>query len=77
MSPKELEAQYQVRHDLVGALVAKGKIQASDVLSLDRLGCIKVANEFWSICDQSARDALLHSEHAHVRSCARLAVVDK
>jgi hypothetical protein len=72
-SPQELKTRYQKRLEQVADLSRKGSVTATELLALDRLSRLKVANELWNICDQSARDALLDDEHAHVRSCARLA----
>lgn len=72
-SPQELEALYAKRVSAVSALADKGRIEAVDLVSLDRLGRCKVANEYWAICDESARRALLNDAHHFVRSCASFA----
>ncbi len=72
-SPQELEVLYAERDAAVLALAAKGRIEAPDLVALDRLGRCKVANEHWGICDGSARQALLNDPHHYVRSCACLA----
>jgi len=71
--PQKLEALYAERDAAVAALGTKGRIEAADLASLDRLGRCKVANEHWGICDESARHALLNDAHHFVRSCASLA----
>lgn len=69
----ELESFYEQRENEVTVLSQKPVVTADDLVSLDRLGRFRVANELWTKCDQAARYALLHDEHHHVRSAAALA----
>lgn len=72
-SRQELEAFYAERDFAVSELVIQGRINASDLAKLERLGRFKIADEHWAICDASARKALLNDAHHFVRSCAAIA----
>lgn len=67
---EKLEEMYQARDKAVARLGAQAVITVANLSSLDRIGRFRVADELWSKCDPSARQALLHDEHAHVRSAA-------
>jgi hypothetical protein len=69
-NPQALEVLYALRDAGVSALADKGRIEAADLVPLDRIGRCKVANEHWGICDGSARHALINDSHHFVRSCA-------
>lgn len=72
-SAAQLEVIYADRAKAIAVLAAAGRVDADDLRQLDRLGRCHVANELWNVCTSEARDALLHDEHPHVRSCASLA----
>lgn len=72
-SPENLERIYAERRAQVQRLGEKPSISAGDIQALTRHGRIQVADELWATCDQDARQALLHDEHAHVRSTAEIA----
>jgi hypothetical protein len=63
---------YQMREVEVELLGQRDVIQEADLRDLDRLGRFWVAGELFEKCDAAARHALLHDEHAHVRSCAEI-----
>lgn len=68
-----IERLYAVRDRMIAQLARKGRVTASDLDSLDRLGRCKIANEHWDICEIEARSRLLDDEHHQVRSCAWVA----
>lgn len=55
------------------ALATKEVIEVQDLHTLDRIGRYEVAERYFAKCSPAARDALIHDEHPHVRSCAALA----
>jgi hypothetical protein len=63
---------YADRNRQVEALSKYKSISATDVHLLDRLGRFRIADELWSLCDSTARNALLNDENAHVRNAAKL-----
>jgi hypothetical protein len=63
---------YALREAEVESLGAQTQIAVADLHVLDRLGRAVVAGSMFEKCDAAARHALLHDEHAHVRSCALL-----
>lgn len=72
-SRKEIEVMYQSRDGIVATLAAKNVIEAEDILGLDRVGKFRIASDHFSKCTPAAQGMLLNSEHAHVRSAAKLA----
>ncbi|ERJ38656.1 hypothetical protein L810_6873 [Burkholderia sp. AU4i] len=61
---------YQLREAEIFTLSQRAVILESDLRELDRGGRAVVASMLFAKCDDVARNALLHDEHAHVRSCA-------
>lgn len=71
-----IEELYQLREAEVESLGRRDVIHEVDLRDLDRLGRFMVADGLFEKCDEAARHALLHDEHAHVRSCAEIAKRD-
>ena len=67
---------YAVREAEIARLAQQSTIRAGDLLSLDRGARASVAALLYERCDVEARHALLHDEHAHVRSCATVSQAD-
>lgn len=67
-----VEQLYALRDSEVRLLAAKASISVRDLAPLDRGARFRVATEFFSACDVDAKHALVHDEHAHVRSAASL-----
>ena len=68
----EIEHLFASRDALIAKLNTKGRIDAKDLLTLERSGKCIVASEHWGICTDDARHALLNDEHHFVRSCAMI-----
>lgn len=66
------EQLYALRDSEVRFLAAKPSISVRDLAPLDRGARFRVATELFPACDVDAKHALLHDEHAHVRSAASL-----
>ena len=66
------EQLYALRDSEVRLLAAKPSISVRDLAPLDRGARFRVATELFSACDVDAKHALVHDEHAHVRSAASL-----
>ena len=67
---------YQLREREVEALRHLVDIKEADLRRLDRIGRAVVAGLLFEKCDDAARHALLHDEHAHVRSSAERSKFD-
>lgn len=61
---------YQLREAEISTLSQRAVILETDLRELDRGGRAVVASMLYAKCDDVARNALLHDEHPHVRSCA-------
>lgn len=61
---------YQLREAEISTLSQRAVILEFDLRELDRGGRAVVASMLYAKCDDVARNALLHDEHPHVRSCA-------
>lgn len=61
---------YQLRKAEISTLSQRAVILEFDLRELDRGGRAVVASMLYAKCDDVARNALLHDEHPHVRSCA-------
>lgn len=66
------EQLYAQRDSEVRLLAAKPSISVRDLAPLDRGARFRVATELFPACDVDAKHALVHDEHAHVRSAASL-----
>ncbi|RQR11326.1 hypothetical protein DF026_17130 [Burkholderia stagnalis] len=67
---------YQLREAEVERLSQRDVIKEVDLHDLDRGARAVVAGMLFGKCDDAARHALLHDEHAHVRSAAAISQSD-
>jgi hypothetical protein len=73
-NPAKIQALYDRRDAALSALHQQDKpVDLVHLAELDRLGRCRVADELWSRCTDTGRESLLHDEHPHVRSCAKIA----
>lgn len=68
---QEVGVFYADRNRQVEALSKYRSISATDVHLLDKQGRIRIAEELWSLCDSTARNALLSDVSAQVRNAAK------
>jgi hypothetical protein len=67
---------YRLREAEIEALSAAHVITEANLRDLDRLGRLMVAEGLFEKCDEAARYALIHDDHPHVRSCAKISMGD-
>lgn len=67
---------YRLREAEVERLSQRDVIKEADLHDLDRGARAVVAGMLYGKCDEAARHALLHDEHAHVRSAAVISQSD-
>lgn len=76
MPPAVVHQLYRLREAEVERLSQHDVIKEADLLDLDRGARAVVAGMLYGKCDEAARHALLHDEHAHVRSAAVISQSD-
>ena len=77
MPRKVVHQLYWLRETEIKNLSQQESIGVSDLESLDRGARFGVASLLYTKCDAAARNALLHDEHPHVRSCAELSQAER
>ena len=71
----QIEDMYAERDRRIAELGTLQRVDIRDLKGFERTGRFIIADKLWNRLTEDAKNALLHDEHAHVRSCARISAM--